>query len=181
MDVERLPWGSGNWDGGNKGLFPTPGTCRDGCGGGEKHVEGNISPCAFLLQDSSGTNGTCSATGKGASRAICGVFNQVPTCPECGNDRNSKCWGCHLRLSPRSALNPQSFCLHRSAAPGKLGRPPVEDTDFLRCGRSFKIPWFPTQKPKAVAGMGESPTRHKPLQTELEEKQTRGIEVHRFY
>lgn len=162
--------------------FPPLGRAGMGVEGVKNTSKENISPCAFLLQDSSGTNGTCSATGKGASRAICGVFNQVPTCPECGNDRNSKCWRCHLRLSPRSALgNPQSFCLHRSAAPGKLGRPPVEDTDFLRCGRSFKIPWFPTQKPKAVAGMGESLTGHETLQTELEEKQTGGIEVHRFY
>lgn len=46
-------------------LFPTPGV---GVEGMTNMPKGNISPGAFLLQDSSGTNGTCSATGKGTSQ-----------------------------------------------------------------------------------------------------------------
>lgn len=69
----------------------------------------------------------------------------MPICADSGDDRNSKCWWCHLQLSLGSALN------------RNLGRPPVEDTDFLRCGKSFEIPLFPTPNPRLWLGWGRSP------------------------
>lgn len=68
------PRESENRDGGNKCLCPTPRTGWGGCGGDGKCVKGKVSPCAFLLQDSSGTHRTRSAPGKEASRGICGAL-----------------------------------------------------------------------------------------------------------
>lgn len=74
-----------------------------------------------------------------------GYLTRCRPVPRVGMDRNSKCWCCHLQLSPGSALN------------RNLGRPPVEDTDFLRRGKSFEIPLFPAQNPRLWLGWGRSP------------------------
>lgn len=88
---------------------------------------------------------------------------------ESGNDRNSRRWRCHLQLSPGSSLNPQIFCLHGSM---KSGETPCGRHGFPETWEEFWNSSVSYPKAKAVAGMGEIPTRHEPMQTELEEKQT---------
>lgn len=69
----------------------------------------------------------------------------------------------------------------RFSSEPKSGETPCGRHGFPEMWEEFRNSFVSYPKPTAVAGMGEIPTRHEPLQAELEEKQTRGIEVHRFY
>lgn len=121
-------------------LFPTPGLGVEGMT--QTRQKGTFLLAHFYCGIPAAPMGHAQLQEKEPPEGFAGYLTRCRPVPRVGTDRNSKC---HLQLSPGSALN------------RNLGRLPVEDTDFLRRGKSFEIPLFPTPNPRLWLGWGRSP------------------------